>query len=355
MLRCLQRRKKAKLTASPTDEALGKLHTGKEVKKTANNTDETLGMFDTAKENKKVANKIDDALGTLHTGKEVKKAGSKKSSVGKTKNSKNKLPEPSVEAESDKLGTPGKAESQSGTLEHGEEDAAQAAQKTRLTDVSEEPLMLLGPIVGVMDVARKTLMEAAADTGLPHMDACGFMATEKGRQIAADGGSGLDADEAGALNLYTMESELYPMLNQCLRDRDRTRLKPYFAFLQLMILARLKLPKYTGTVWRGVKADLRKQYPVGKEVYWWAFSSTTQKLSTLNNPMFLGQEGIRTIFNLQVRSGVDIARFSVFEGEEAEVLLFPGTKFKVVDAMDMGGGLFQVHLEEVAVPVQLIK
>ena len=39
----------------------------------------------------------------------------------------------------------------------------------------------------------------------------------------------------------------------------------------------------------------------------------------------------------------------MFQGEasEAEVLLYPGTKFKVVDAMDMGAGLYMIHLEQV--------
>ena len=51
------------------------------------------------------------------------------------------------------------------------------------------------------------------------------------------------------------------------------------------------------------------------------------------------------------------SRYSIFQDEasEAEVLLYPGTKLKVVDAMEMGGGLFQVHLREVPVPVQLMK
>ena len=31
-------------------------------------------------------------------------------------------------------------------------------------------------------------------------------------------------------------------------------------------------------------------------------------------------------------------------GKEAEVVLFPGTKLEVVDTVDMGNGLFQVHL-----------
>ena len=41
-------------------------------------------------------------------------------------------------------------------------------------------------------------------------------------------------------------------------------------------------------------------YPKGKEVWWWAFSSTTKQLETLNDEMFLGKTGVRTIFNIQV-------------------------------------------------------
>ena len=49
--------------------------------------------------------------------------------------------------------------------------------------------------------------------------------------------------------------------------------------------------------------------------------------------------------------------YSAFQGvaSEAEVLLYPGTKLKVVDAMDMGGGLFQVHLREVPLTVAVFK
>merc|ERR1711976_1012756 len=122
------------------------------------------------------------------------------------------------------------------------------------------------------------------------------------------------------------------MLNSRLRDRDRKKLKPFFPYLQLLLSARAKLPKFAGVVWRGVKdVDLRKHYPKGKVLYWWAFSSTTKELSTLTNPMFLGTEGVRTVFNIHTRAGVDITRYSVFQGEdsEAEVLLFPGTKLKV--------------------------
>ena len=103
--------------------------------------------------------------------------------------------------------------------------------------------------------------------------------------------------------------------------------------------------------------QLRANYKKGSEVYWWAFSSTTKELSTLQNPQFLGTSGVRTVFNIHVKRGVDIVRYTIFQGEanEAEVLIYPGTKLRVVDSMDMGGGLFMVHLEELEIPTELMK
>ena len=57
----------------------------------------------------------------------------------------------------------------------------------------------------------------------------------------------------------------------------------------------------------------------------------------------------------QVTHGVDIERFSDITPSEAEVLLYPGTKLKVVDTMDMGSSLFMVHLQQVATPVALFQ
>eukprot|EP00812_Abedinium_dasypus_P014007 NODE_751_length_1376_cov_301.180924.p3 GENE.NODE_751_length_1376_cov_301.180924~~NODE_751_length_1376_cov_301.180924.p3 ORF type:complete len:227 (-),score=56.37 NODE_751_length_1376_cov_301.180924:97-777(-) len=162
---------------------------------------------------------------------------------------------------------------------------------------------------------------------------------------------GLTADEIGAIRLYTADSQLYPEVNALLRNRNRMSLKPFFSYLRLMLTARAKLPKVAGAVWRGVAGvDLRTKYPGGKRLTWWAFSSTTKRLDTLLNPQFLGQTGIRTVFMVEIVSGVDIMRYSAFADEETEVLLFPGTMLEVVASMDMGAGLYQVHLREVVLP-----
>ena len=229
---------------------------------------------------------------------------------------------------------------------------------SRLSDIAHEPLALLSPITGVGATPRQPIMAAAMASGVPDMDAHGFIASESGAAQANGDPYGLDADEAGALTLYTLESELYSRLNTLLRKRDRQPLKSFFPYLKLMLDARRKLPRFAGVVWRGVKGiNLADKYPKGKEFFWWAFSSATKELSSLQNPMFLGTSGVRTVFNIQVKRGVDITRYSIFQGDdsEAEVLLFPGTKFRVVDSMDMGSGLMMVHLEEIELPTELMK
>jgi hypothetical protein len=203
---------------------------------------------------------------------------------------------------------------------------------------------------------RLSLMDAAAASGVEDIDAYALMASEAGTQLAADDPHGLDADEAGGLWLYTAESDFYPTLNRLLRTRDRSALKPFFPYLQLMLTARSKLPKYTGTVWRGVKGvDLRAQYPKDKEVWWWAFSSTTMQLQTLQDEQFLGISGVRMQFMIEIVNGVDLQRYSAFQASEAEVLLYPGTKLKVVGSIELGHDLFQVHLREVQSAVAVFK
>ena len=241
----------------------------------------------------------------------------------------------------------------------GADGGPEAQQALRVSDMGSEPLVMLGPIVGVMQAAEMSLMDAAVATGVADMDVHGFVATEFASSVVNDS-HGVVLDEAASITLYTMESELYPTLNSLLRTRDHQQLKPFFPFLKLLMLARAKLPKFQGTVWRGVKGvDLTEKYPKGKEFYWWAFSSTTKELSALSSEQFLGKTGTRTIFNIQLLSGTDIQTYSMFQQEatEAEVLIFPGTKFKVIDSLDTGNGFFMVHLLEVPLPpgISMIK
>jgi hypothetical protein len=86
----------------------------------------------------------------------------------------------------------------------------------------------------------------------------------------------LTQEESACIQLYTMEwkptdQSLYLNLNTALRAQNRDLLVPYFGYLKLILSALWKLQSVKKTVWRGVKADLSSQYPVGKTFVWWGF------------------------------------------------------------------------------------
>jgi len=232
---------------------------------------------------------------------------------------------------------------------------AAAAAATRLNGSLTDD-GALGPISGVMQAPLLDLTSAAKQTDVNDIDMHAYMAVAKAEGLQASGElGGLTVDEAAAVALYTAESAFYRKLNECLRQRDRSALKPFFPYLRLLLQTRDKLPKHTQAVWRGVKGvDLTKDFPKGKKIFWWQFTSTSKNVSTLLNPMFLGTSGTRTQFMIEAFSGIDVQRFSMLDSE-AEVLLFPGTQLEVIDVATIAPGLYQVHLKEIAVPMQLFK
>jgi hypothetical protein len=83
------------------------------------------------------------------------------------------------------------------------------------------------------------------------------------------------------LALYTAELvgvPPYSGCNEALRSADRSKCKPYVKFIWFLMHAMAKCDRYVGgNVYRGVKADLRAQYPNEREVTWFQFSSCTCK------------------------------------------------------------------------------
>jgi len=67
-------------------------------------------------------------------------------------------------------------------------------------------------------------------------------------------------------------------------------------------------------------------------------------MGVLQNELFLGNKGTRTMFCLSQSSGVDIQRYSMYK-TESEVLLLPGRRLQVTSGLDQGG-LQIVQLEE---------
>src|SRR5262249_23604078 len=124
-------------------------------------------------------------------------------------------------------------------------------------------------------------------------------------KVAPNGG--LSADEGAALYLYTTESCFYRELNKALRDRDRSRVAPYFGYLRLFFSALSKLQGPPDSLYRGVALDLRRQYPRGGTVTWWGVSSCTPKLSVAKQ--FLGHRGTRTLFEVTPVQAVSIRSY----------------------------------------------
>lgn len=209
----------------------------------------------------------------------------------------------------------------------------------------------LGPIVGY-----------AAEPLLPLVKACAPLSNivhdlPKYVQLALnetpeEPPDGLTIDESAAIRLYTFEWErphrsLYSMLNHTLKYNSREELRPYFKYLKLFLTALAKLPCVPPlTVWRGVTKNLSAGFPPGTIVTWWAFSSTTTSLTVLENSMYLGNSGERTLFSVEAINGRTIRDHSHFVTED-EILLLPGTHMIVQSQLNPAPDLYIVHLKQV--------
>ena len=65
----------------------------------------------------------------------------------------------------------------------------------------------------------------------------------------------------------------------------------------------------------------------------------------IENKLFLGKDGTRTLFSIDVKAGVDLGAYSAFK-EEKEVILLPGTVLRVKSIADLGNELVIVDLEQ---------
>ena len=126
----------------------------------------------------------------------------------------------------------------------------------------------------------------------------------------------LNADQIAAVQFYTQESVFYPILNTRLRDRDRTLVSPFLPFIKLLLSALYTLPRQSVVVFRGVKKNLLTTFPEGKGKVWWSFSSTTRSLKVLENEMFVGKKGDRTMFHISTTAAIDIGPYSAFPNEQ---------------------------------------
>jgi len=161
---------------------------------------------------------------------------------------------------------------------------------------------------------------------------------------------GLTHDEAASIMLYTLEWEpmsLSGVLNKTLRSEDRRLVLPYFSYLKLISTALCKLPSYQGVVWRAAKLDVSASYLKGQRAVWWGFSSATPDAEILNNEVFLGTTGNRTLFSIECKNGKRISQHSFYSTED-EILLMPGFHFEVISVLRPAKDMHLISLKEIS-------
>jgi len=226
----------------------------------------------------------------------------------------------------------------------------------RTEDASDNPSILnSSPLYGVKQAYCASLVEAmqAVDEELdgPHaaeQAIAGVKSNFHGKMP-----HGLTVDEAAAIRLYTMEA-IYRDVNAALRSADRTKVTPWFKYLNMLFRAVEKCPKATGaTVFRGIGCNVDNLAPQG--VYnqpkdtrftWWDIVSTTTMLEVAGN--FSGSHEATIFIVLDIKSGIDAASFSAFP-TEAEVVLPPGTQLELMSKFKIGSTTI-IQLREADVP-----
>ena len=231
-----------------------------------------------------------------------------------------------------------------------------------LSGVTDEPKQMLQPIQGYALEPLLSLEDACEPIMniVPSLPAHIWIAKENCKNPL----DGLTPDESAAIHLYTMEwdanvhdthESLYSHLNSTLKQKDRTRLRPWFRYLKLFLTALAKLPPIPRqTIWRGVRKDVSLDYPKDSQVTWWGFSSCTKSLDVLESDLYLGNTDTRTLFSIETFSARSIRAHSHFKAED-EILLFPGTYLEVISQLKPSPDLNIIHLRQIKPPYQLLE
>ncbi|CAF0908579.1 unnamed protein product [Adineta steineri] len=194
-------------------------------------------------------------------------------------------------------------------------DEANVAQYIqRLSDIDTEPLEKLMPIDGYEDMPLVPLDIAVEPlvSSISGIHIYAYSATERCKNPPADE---LTIDESASIMFYSMDSKFgnksfHVILNETLKSADKNKLEPWLLYLKLFFTALSHLPSTRRQVYRGIKLDLSKEYPVGETInYVWAQQ--------------------------------DRERYLVLH------VIFPPTQFKVIDCLNQGNGLHIIQLQEI--------
>lgn len=227
---------------------------------------------------------------------------------------------------------------------------ANSRENTRFLEIPTATDNDLNPIEGFLEVPIQSL-ENAVEHVREVVHDVKIHAQRAENVYRSSSIDGLSSAQSAAIRLYTMEWEphekcLYFVLNQALRNKDRTKLKRWFPYLKLVLTGLFQIESVATTVYRGVNLDLHQEYPKGKTIVWWAFSSCTLSLDLIESDTFVGKKGPRTIFIIKCSTGKNISKYSRFSGE-AEVLLLPATKLIVTGLTNPAPNFYLIELTEV--------
>jgi len=85
-----------------------------------------------------------------------------------------------------------------------------------------------------------------------------------------------------------------------------------------------------------VKKDLAGKFVRGESVTFWSVTSTTFNVEVLQEEMFLGKVGDRTMFTIAAKTVRDIQHYSAMGLTESEFISLPGTSYDVQGVLDQG-------------------
>jgi hypothetical protein len=172
--------------------------------------------------------------------------------------------------------------------------------------------------------------------------------------------NGLTLNESASILLYLMEWQPHDQcisfaLNSMLRSKKRHKqIKSWFPYLKLLLTSLSKLPFAQRSIYRAIKCDLSKDYPLGKTFTWWSFSSCTSSIDVLEAEPILGKNGPRTLFEIESgHSGKDLSQHS-FRPTECEVILLPATHLQVIAYQNPSIDLHIIRLKEIELPFSLL-
>lgn len=148
----------------------------------------------------------------------------------------------------------------------------------------------------------------------------------------------LTTDEAGAIWFYCHEFQdkdhrkdnIYIRLNRVIAQKDTDGKVLWRDYIYHFLKGLRKMPRVKGNVYRGVNKGLLDNYKEGSIIYWNKFTSTSK---SPDKAMLFMDGSKSTLFRIKVNYGYDISEISQFD--EDEVIIEPGTAFKVTSSFDI--------------------